>query len=67
MSHLEDALPEVELYGLGELTTKLQEDGGRAVAARASLAIAYLGGLHSIRRAGKKLLPSSVWMSVKCQ
>jgi hypothetical protein len=39
MSHLEDALPEVELYGLEELTAKLREGGGRAVVARASLTI----------------------------
>jgi hypothetical protein len=42
--HPED-VPEIELYGLEDLTSRLQEGGGRSGVARASLAIAYLGRL----------------------
>ena len=43
--HQEDILQELESYGLDTLTSQLQTEGGRARVAKASLTVAYLGGL----------------------
>ena len=43
--HESDALPDLESFGLDELTTKLKDNGGRDLVANAAIAIASLGGL----------------------
>ena len=43
--HQEEVLPELESYGLDTLVSRLQAEGGRTRVAKASLTVAYLGGL----------------------
>jgi len=43
--HQEEILQELESYGLDTLASQLQAEGGRARVAKASLTVAYLGGL----------------------